>query len=165
MKLNLVVDLVILPGLALLPKEMTSPEAVAMLLAIGLQESRFIHRRQIKGPARGFYQFEQNGGVAGVLGHNKTKEYIYDALYKLGYDRSIQTSYNALARDDTLATVYARLLLWASQSKLPGQAEVDIAWSQYISAWRPGKPHRETWNAFYTKAWDLQRGYDDYCNS
>lgn len=45
---------------------MDSTEARVMLLAIGLQESRFINRFQIvqgkpgaKGPARGFWQFEQ----------------------------------------------------------------------------------------------------------
>ena len=31
-----------------------------MLLAIGLQESRFVHRRQIGGPACGFWQFCPN---------------------------------------------------------------------------------------------------------
>lgn len=51
----------------LLPGVAFTPEAKVMLLAIGLQESRFEHRRQIKGPARGFWQFEAGGGTAGVL--------------------------------------------------------------------------------------------------
>ena len=38
------------PALLLLPARMESPQAVVMLLAIGLQESRFTHRRQIGGP-------------------------------------------------------------------------------------------------------------------
>ena len=42
------------PALALLPAAMNTPQARCMLLAIGLQESRFVHRRQIGGPARGF---------------------------------------------------------------------------------------------------------------
>ena len=57
----------VLPGMALLPDRMDTPEARVMMLAIGLQESRFVHRRQIKGPARGFWQFEQGGGVIGVV--------------------------------------------------------------------------------------------------
>ena len=48
-----------------LPDRMLSDEAVTMMLAIGYQESRFEHRRQIRGPARGFWQFEHGGGVVG----------------------------------------------------------------------------------------------------
>lgn len=51
------------PALKLLPS-MDSVRARMMLLAIGLQESRFEHRRQLgNGPARGFWQFESGGGV------------------------------------------------------------------------------------------------------
>src|SRR5690554_6652716 len=65
----------IAPALELLPAQMTSPEAVVMLLAIGLQESRFQHRRQLVGspprpvgPAKSFWQAEQGGGmVRGLL--------------------------------------------------------------------------------------------------
>lgn len=42
----------IAPALALLPARMSSPQAEAMLLAIGLQESCLVHRRQHNGPAR-----------------------------------------------------------------------------------------------------------------
>jgi hypothetical protein len=38
---------------------MDSPKARVLSAAIGHQESRFIHRRQINGPARGFWQFER----------------------------------------------------------------------------------------------------------
>ena len=41
-------------GLALLPAKMSGSKAKIMLLAIGLQESRFEHRRQMGGPARRF---------------------------------------------------------------------------------------------------------------
>ena len=36
-------------ALSLLPDRMASDEAIVMLLAIGLQESRFQHRRQLVG--------------------------------------------------------------------------------------------------------------------
>lgn len=37
---------------------MTSPQEIAMLYAIRLQEGRFLHRRQLgDGPARGLWQF------------------------------------------------------------------------------------------------------------
>ena len=57
------------PALLLLPAKMESPQAVVMLLAIGLQESRFEYRRQMgNGPAKSFWQAEQGGGmVTGLL--------------------------------------------------------------------------------------------------
>ena len=83
MKISDVLQVAIYPGLALLPKQMSSPAAIAMLLTIGLQESKFIYRRQVGGPARGFYQFEQMGGVAGVLHHYQTGMIIKGVLYRL----------------------------------------------------------------------------------
>lgn len=155
MKLSDVLQAVIFPGLALLPRRMNSPEAIAMLLTIGLQESRFTHRRQIGGPARGFYQFEQGGGVVGVLQHRQTREIVCSVLDRLQYDRNISTSYNAIEHNDTLATVYARLLLWTLPHALPGPGESELAWMQYLDAWRPGKPHRATWDEFYRQAWAI----------
>ena len=64
---------IIEPALRILPPMMTSDAAKAMLLAIGMQESRLIHRKQIGGPAMGLWQFERGGGVAGVLRHPRTQ--------------------------------------------------------------------------------------------
>ena len=158
MKLSDVLQLVVLPGLALLPKKMTSPEAIAALLAIGLQESRFTHRRQIGGPARGFYQFERGGGVSGVLRHSSTREIVCNVLDLLQYDHNIATSYTAIEHNDALATVFARLLLWTLPGKLPRENDADEAWKQYLEAWRPGKPHRDTGDDFYRQAWEVCRG-------
>jgi hypothetical protein len=155
MKLSDALQVVIFPGLALLPRHMTSLEAIAMLLAIGLQESRFTHRRQIGGPARGFYQFEHGGGVKGVLQHRSTMGIICNILDRLEYDRNTSTSYNAIEHNDTLATVYARLLLWTLPAALPGKDDDEWAWEQYIEAWRPGRPHRDTWSGFYRQAWAI----------
>ncbi|MGL5703631.1 MAG: hypothetical protein ACRCW5_11040, partial [Cetobacterium sp.] len=52
------IETIINPALELLPSKMNSDKAKVMLLAIGLQESRLIHRRQIRGPAKSFLQFE-----------------------------------------------------------------------------------------------------------
>ncbi|MCV6902125.1 MAG: hypothetical protein NTT76_05400, partial [Achromobacter xylosoxidans] len=70
MDLKKIIDTGISPALALLPAGMDTQAAHVMLLAIGLQESRFTHRQQIGGPARGFWQFEKGtrasrGGVWG----------------------------------------------------------------------------------------------------
>lgn len=146
-------EIALLPALAILPDKMDSPEARAQVIAICLQESRLEHRRQIGGPARGFAQFELGGGVRGVLNHPATKTLIRNVLDELAYDHVADTSYHAIEHNDVLACCYARLLLWTLPQPLPGRGEADEAWEQYLEAWRPGKPHRQTWNGFYEQAW------------
>ena len=139
---------------ALLPAELNSKEAWAMLFAIARQESRLDERRQIGGPARGFWQFEF-GGIRGVLNHKSSQPLIRVVLDRLDYDYDPETSYTAIEHNDVLAFAYARCLLWTLPDPLPGKAEPDEGWRQYTEAWRPGKPHRASWNDFYTKAWGL----------
>ncbi len=138
---------------SLLPARMDSDEAKAMLIAIALQESRFEHRAQVKGPARGFWQFEMGGGVRGVLNNKVSQPHIRKVLDVLCYDYLPDTSYEAIKNNDVLACAYARLLLWTLADALPGRDEAEEAWEQYTSAWRPGKPHRETWDQFFLTAW------------
>ena len=128
------------PSLKLLPG-MDSPKARMMLLAIGLQESRFEHRRQIGGPARGFWQFESGGRVRGVLTH---KASAYDAAkicHQRGVGSSTKEVYERLEHDDILACCFARLLLLTDPKPLPVIGDVDGSWAYYLRNWRPGKPH------------------------
>ncbi len=146
----------VIPATAfLLPPKMESQAARAMLMAIGLQESRFTARTQDGGPARGFWQFERGGGVKGVLNHSATQPHINKVLDALEYDRSSETSYQSIADNDILACAFARLLLWTLPGALPGPSDPNEGWQQYMEAWKPGKPHRETWDAFYQTAWEL----------
>lgn len=144
-------DFILPAALAILPPRMDSPEARALLLAIGFQESGFVYRRQVLGPARGFWQFEEGGGVNGVLGHSATKPAINSALAVLHYQS--WDCYDALADNDVLACIFARLLLWTHPAALP--KEPAAAWDYYRETWRPGKPHRETWESNYAKAWEV----------
>lgn len=148
---------IIEPALRILPPMMTSDEAKAMLLAVGMQESGLTHRRQIGGPARGLWQFERDGGVAGVLRHHRTRDYAKDVCWKLGNAGTVASVYHGLEHDDVLAAGMARLLLWTLPMKLPARDDVQGAWDQYIAAWRPGKPHRHTWDDFYREAWEVVR--------
>jgi len=145
------------PALRLLPANMGSREAVAMCIAIALQESRIKHRRQINGPARGYWQFEQGGGVRGVLTHPASKPHIQAVLSALDYDQASDAGacYVAIEHNDILAAAFARLNLWWLPDPLPAQNAPGAGWSQYIKAWRPGKPHRDTWDAFYEQAWEI----------
>lgn len=141
---------------ALLPAKLDSPAAWAMLYAIARQESRLDERRQIGGPARGFWQFEMGGGIAGVLRHTASQPLIRSVLDRLDYDHTPQTSYIAIEHNDVLAFAYARCLLYTEPKPLPTRRDqAEEGWRQYYENWRPGKPHRATWDAFYTAAWDL----------
>lgn len=139
---------------SLLPEKLDTIEAKAMMFAIPMQESRWDARRQIGGPARGFPQFEL-AGIRGVLNHRASRLLIADVLERLDYDYEPITSYNAIEHNDVLALAYMRCLLWTVSAPLPKRGDYDEAWRQYIEAWRPGKPHRKTWNAFYDKAWEM----------
>jgi hypothetical protein len=142
---------------SLLPETMQSRSASALLLTIGLQESRFLDRRQKeKGPARGFWQFERAGGIAGVIKHPASAEPLARALQQLRYDHVLgnpSRCWQLVEDNDTLACVFARLLLWTLPEALPSRAMPHAAFQQYLDAWRPGKPHPETWDAFYEEAW------------
>ncbi|NHN78554.1 hypothetical protein HA520_14915 [Azotobacter chroococcum] len=148
----------IAPALALLPARMSSPEAEAMLLAIGLQESGLVHRRQHNGPARGLWQFEQGGGVRGVLLHPLSRSHALAVCEARGVKPSASAVYAALEHDDILAAAFARLLLWSDPAPLPAVGEVGKSWDLYLRTWRPGKPHRNRWDACYAQAMDALAG-------
>lgn len=129
-----------------------SPQAQVMLYAIGLQESRFAHRTQIGGPARGFWQFERGGGVIGVLNHRASREAARAVCALRGIPASDRAVYGQLEHDDMLACAFARLLLWTDPQALPAVGDADGAWDLYLRVWRPGKPHPSTWQSCYRAA-------------
>jgi hypothetical protein len=147
----------ILPvAFSLLPARLDSDEARVMVMAPGMQESRFKHRKQIRGPAHGFWQFESGGGVYGVLTHPASKPLITPVLEALRYEPG--DCYDAIAHNDVLACVFARLLLWTHEKPLPRLGDAAGAWRYYLDCWRPGKPHPETWDSFYKLAWAMEEG-------
>lgn len=156
MELKTALELVVNPGLALLPEKYRSDDAKIMLLAIGMQESRFKHRVQSgNGPAHGFYQFESIG-IKGVLQHSSTKEMVKEVMNLL----EITDAYSAVIYNDLLATVFARLNLFTNPKKLPIISDdTEVSWLYYKNTWRPGKPKRETWDNFYITAKDLVLNY------
>ena len=162
MTLNEIRDQAITPALALLPARMSSPEAEVMLLAIGLQESRFQHRRQLAGspprptgPAKSFWQAELGGGmVTGLLRYHddRVRDLAVGLCAVRGVDPSPRAVWDAIERDDVLAAGLARLLLWTDPGRLPRLGDADGAWQLYVRTWRPGKPHRSTWADLYGQA-------------
>jgi hypothetical protein len=150
------------PALDLLPRHMTSAPAKLMLLAIGLQESRFEHRFQLvagggKGPARGFWQFEEGtratrGGVWGVYMHPASMEYLRLLCRARDCEFNPRMIWARIEHDDVLAAGVARLLLWTNARPLPAAGQADAAWDYYLDTWKPGKPHKKTWAPLYQRA-------------
>lgn len=141
------------PAYELLPANMASIEATALLIAIALQESRLKFRRQIGGPAHSYLQFERGGGVHGVLTHAGVSSIARQVCAQLDYAPTDDVVYEAMEHNDVLACAFGRLLLWTVPGALPLRGEHEKAWYYYTSAWRPGKPHRETWDQFYDAGW------------
>ena len=149
-------------ALILLPTEMYTPEAVVSLLAIGLQESRFEHRRQLVGnppkpigPAKGLWQFEKLGGCKGVVNHLASRYWMSRVCDHRKVPFNATAIWNAIEIDDILAAAAARLLLFTDSRKLPLVGDEKAAWNLYMRTWRPGKPHRATWSEMYSQAVEL----------
>lgn len=125
-------------------------EARVLLMAIAGQESDWAARLQHGGPARSFWQFEQGGGVAGVMGSTPKQLQAVCKYLVISYDSA--TIFQAMAWNDTLATCMARLLLWTDAAPLPPVGDVQGAWNYYQRNWRPGAPHPEVWPSKYATA-------------
>ncbi len=153
MDLKTVIRTAINPAMALLPVKMDTPAARVQLLAIRLQESRFLYRRQLgNGPARGLWQFERTGGVRGVLTHPASREHAYRICGVRGVAPGAAAVHPALETDDMLAAAFARLLMWTDGWRLPAVGDEQGGWDMYIRTWRPGKPHPQTWGGLYAQA-------------
>lgn len=146
MTLSEIRERAIAPALALLPARMSSDQAEVILLAIGLQESQFVHRRQLGGgPARSFWQGERGGGmVQGVRTHEATDQYAALLYAARGVEPNNEAIWKAIEHDDVLAAGLARLLLWSDPLPLPETHEVDEAFDLYLRTWRPGAYTRGT---------------------
>jgi hypothetical protein len=150
--LKTITDEAITPALALLPAKMDTVAARVMLLAIGLQESRFQDRRQLigkpprpTGPAKSFWQGERGGGlVSGVRTHEATRDLAAQLYRARGVAADNAAIWNAIEHDDVLAAALARLLLWSEPGRLPEVGDVDGAWTLYLRTWRPGAFARGT---------------------
>lgn len=123
--------------------------AARFLLAIALQESGLRYRRQItpggqeNGPAASYWQFEAGGGCKGVLTHKAVASKMLNICNAYDINPTQQGLWEAMRYNDIVAACAARLLVYTLPGALPKTA--DEGWNQYTSAWRPGKPHPETW--------------------
>ncbi len=158
---------VLLPAtLALYPAEFNSPAARAQLLAIAGVESEFLHRQQLVGkfrqwwestfgPATSYFQIERIG-IRGVLEHHRAGDMLRRVLVELGYPADVEVIHQAIKYDIILAVVVARLILWIDPAPLPGPGQAWAAYQYYLRTWRPGKPCTfEKWQIWYERAWRI----------
>ncbi len=146
-------------AMALLPAQMDSQQAHVMLYAIGLQESRFEHRRQLvgnpprpTGPAKGYWQFERLGGCKGVVTHPASRYWMAQVCAARSTPFNATAIWHDIEKDDVLAAAAARLLLFTDPRRLPEVGDERGAWNLYLRTWRPGKPHPSTWPDLYAQA-------------
>lgn len=151
-------DLAIKPAVAELAAQgiPDSFEARRFLLAIALQESALLHRRQVttdgaeNGPAASFWQGEITGGMCLTLGHRLTETMMRKACADHNIEATPRGLWEAMRYHDIIAATAARLLVYTLPGKLPTTAVA--GWAQYLDAWRPGKPHGSTWAKNWTLA-------------
>lgn len=141
--------LTVRPTLALMGARYQGQTAERLLVAIAMQESGLRARPQLGGPARGLWQFERNG-VAGVIQHPATATIARDLCGALVYSPVVTLVQDALADNDALACIFARLLIFTHPRPLPTTAEE--GWAQYMDLWRPGKPRPADWAGNWNKA-------------
>ena len=135
-------------ALRLLPPELDSRPARVQIITTGLQESLLRYRRQIVsgrpvGPAAGLLQFEEGGGVRGVLNHRATQLMAQSVCRQRGVEPTSKAVWQALERDDVLAMAFGRLLLYADPQPLPASEDVEGSWQCYLRTWRPGAAERD----------------------
>ncbi|WP_043309275.1 hypothetical protein [Pseudomonas sp. ML96] len=159
-------------ALLLLPAKMTKPAAEIQLLATHLQEAPNGEQCQLPvrpgkcGPARGIFQFELGGGVAGVLRHRSSRQHVLEVCAALGVPPTEQGIFDALPGTvDVLDCALARLLYWTDPNPLPDVGAVETAWRYYLRNWRPGAyangtaqeraKLRQKWSVNYAHAMDV----------
>lgn len=138
-------------ALAFLPKPMDTAQARVMLLATGLQESKFedrwqvvnLNKPQVKGPARGFWQFERGGGCKGVVTHLASRYWMSLVCAWRGVGFNATALWNCIEQDDVLAAAAARLLYFTDPKRLPDLGDEQGAWNLYLRTWRPGAYKRQ----------------------
>lgn len=171
---------VLAPAMAFLPSRMDSIAARVLLLAICGQEADFRHRWQVidrqrpevRGPARGLWQFERGGGVKGVLTHPASKALALDVCSERGVAPEPSKVHVALESDDILAACFARLLLWTDAATLPPPAMPHAGFALYLRTWRPGAYTRGTtgqrdhlrrkWDEYHAEAVEAVTGLADF---
>jgi hypothetical protein len=102
-------------------------------------QENIVGPRTAKGPARGLWQFEKGGGVAGVMHFGgKVGAYALDVCDAMNIPFQREVIWSTLESNDVLAACFARLLLLSDPKKLPLVDDPFGAFELYLRTWRPG---------------------------
>lgn len=127
-----------------------------LMVAIALQESGLAHRRQVSGdgtesgPAVSWWQCEQTGAGHWLLLHKTAGPMLRKACADFNVPATDAGIWNAIRYNDVLAAIVARLNFFVLPAAVPD--DVEWGWKQYLVAWNPGKPRKETWAANWAAA-------------
>jgi hypothetical protein len=149
-----IVEQVLPAAYALLPRELRTPEAARLILAVGAHASGFhVRRLAYASPKRGYWLLGVDQ-VAEVLRFSKGRGPLVNAARELGYgiltmERGVLQA--ALEHNDCLGFVVARCLLPPAVEALQGSGE---AWAMYRELWRPSAAAADgsRWAAHYDAA-------------
>lgn len=133
-------------------RSLLSHEARMQLLCHAGQETMWLTRLQSHGPAHSFWQFEEGGGVAAILGSPRGSIMIAALCADLCIPPDKATIFQAMIWNDALALGMARIRLFIDPGPLPKLWDIEAAWAMYIKDWGPGKPDRNRWNAVYAQS-------------
>jgi hypothetical protein len=142
------------PGIAFMqqqaPQVPWQRNAHVLALAIAGQESDWSARVQSgNGPAHSFWQFEQGGGVRGVINHPTSGPIITTicAAVPVACEEHAVWEIMGQAAGDNLSLCMARLLLFTDPAPIPPPDDEEATWQYYLRNWRPGQPNRQRWSA------------------
>lgn len=144
---------------AILPELDWSPAARVQLLATAMQESGGLRFRiQVpSGAARSFFQMERREAVLEVLTNTRSLPLLTRACETLVIPMGLDSLFEAVAWNDTLATCMARLNYWLSPLPIPVMGDKAAALTMYGQTWKPAwflnnKPEPGRWDASYAAA-------------
>lgn len=134
------------------PVLLDTPKSRCLMLAIAGHESGWNTRLQIGGPARSFWQIEENGALADVMAHERAHLVLAEICDELCIPLTSNIIFEALAWNDTLAYTVARLTLLIDPMPLPAVGDAAGSYAYYLRNWRPGKVNAPSWAGIYAQS-------------
>lgn len=162
MNLHLLIRECINPALEFLPANFDSLNARILMGATCIQESDLIYRRQVKGPAVSFAQFERIG-IKDVLERPTSAKLAAEACKFHNTAPTVNAVYERFKtpEGDILAMIFTRLNYWNNTKPLPqfnSRSSEPLFWDYYKTTWRPGKPHLDRWPRSFWRAYGAFEG-------
>jgi hypothetical protein len=143
---------VLLPGLArlesVIPAIPVSDSALVLMCATAGVETNWQNVQQTGGPARGYFQQQEND-IADIVANVRTNAKSAIICADLVIEHTAPAIYAALLGNPKLQVGMTRLNFWADWRPLPAPGDQAGMWRAYLSAQRPGAPSLSRWNGVF----------------